>query len=256
MSESQSQPKLTVYSTMTVTQSDLEVKMGEVKIAFYRLVIYTVIDFILSIILNTHECHLYSSKDFDVVYFIIKSAIITVILLIFFLLLLLYNPLVTSILKKFYLLFALLYFFYKLFIHIKSFIDDFNSITAIDLLFFFITLITIIPRVVFYYYLDTFLEKLTQMMEIRKCEDHDKFVENLGNKMDRGQDTKWSENSLSFDREKNRDLTMDKDKEKDKEKGMERQSEFKLVTINTHKNDNFDNNFHVEEDHFKEDKNE
>lgn len=246
--ERDSQQKLTVYSAMSNPQTDLEIKMNEVNHIFYRLTVYMAIDFVLSNLLNTHECNLYNDKEFDYILLIIKCSAITVILLIFFLLLLIYSPFITLIIKKTYILYSLLYFFYKLFLHIKSFVSDFNGISAIDLLFFFVALITIIPRVVFYYYIDLFAERLTQMVEIRKCEDHDKFVENLGDRMDRGQNTKWSENSMSYDRTNNKDI--DINESKDKEKGMERQSEFKLVTINTEKTESMDNNFKVEEDHF------
>lgn len=252
----ESQPKITVYSAMSNTQSDLEIKMAEVNQIFHRLVIYTIVDFILSILLNLHEAHLFNEEKFDTIRFIIETCIITILLLIFFVIILFYSPFATKLSKKFYLAFAIIYFLYKLFLHIKRFTDDFDKISAIDLLFFFVTLVTIIPRVVYYYYMDLFSEKLTEMVETKKCEDHDQLVERLGNKMDRGQDTKWSENSLSFDREKAKDIIEDKEEEKNKPKGIERESEFKLVTVNTSKTDDVENNIKIEEDHFNNDDNE
>lgn len=202
MSRSDSKPKMTVYSSASNIGTDLEMRTIEAKTIFCRISLFIFFDLVLSILVTTHECNIYNDKNIVIIRLIIESSCIFVILLTFFILLSLYRYLLTKILRYFYIVLSLLYFMYKLIFHIYIFMEDFNNISPVDLLFFFITLGTITPRVVIFYYIDLFIEKLMVMEETKKCEEHDKFVEKIGNKMDRG-DSNWSNTGLPSERQTN-----------------------------------------------------
>ena len=75
-------------------------------------------------------------------------------------------------------------------------IDD---VSLIDVIFLFLLLISIVPKLFFFCSIDGFIVKLLERNECQREEDHEDFRQNLENKMERGDNTNWSKTSLPND---------------------------------------------------------
>ena len=110
-----------------------------------------------------------------------------------------FNLQLTIIIKIVYLVIIIIYYCYEFYSIITLFFDEHFKSDWIDILFFIFVLLTVIPRILFFCYIDTLLKKLIEIDDIKKGEEHDKFRPNLENNMERD-DTNWSKTSLTSER--------------------------------------------------------
>ena len=98
-------------------------------------------------------------------------------------------------------IFGLVYFIYK-------FINLLNEITTDqkenfkeefyeekDLIFFSLNLITFIIRIITEIYLKNYIDNLSKIDELNRLFEHEKFIEDLGNKIDNG--NRWTSNFIN-----------------------------------------------------------
>ena len=88
---------------------------------------------------------------------------------------------------------------YLLVIKIIYFVNHFDDIDTLDLVFLFLLLVTVVPRLFFFCYMDSFIRNLVEKYDCQKGEEHEDFKQNLENKMREGGGTNWSKTSLPVD---------------------------------------------------------
>ena len=93
-----------------------------------------------------------------------------------------------------------LYYLLEIFVNIYDFIKDFKNVGGLDILIFFIILLTIIPRLFTFHYMDTLIIKIDEIDKCKKGLEHDKFRKDLEDKMERDEPTNWSKTSLPAER--------------------------------------------------------
>ena len=90
----------------------------------------------------------------------------------------------------------MLYFGYLLITKIIYLVKNFKNIGVLDLIFFFLFLLSIMPRIFFYVFIRRYIVLLMEKNEAQRGEEHEDFRQNLENKMERGDNTNWSKTSL------------------------------------------------------------
>ena len=184
------------YSNVEVPSTDVELKTKEAKIFFYYLILFSGIDYILSGLLIIYSSNFfYSDIENNILLFAIKFISLTLFYVIILVCFVFLKLRLTKVIKIIYIIVAILYFLYEFIqniIHINEVDEGWIEIT-----FLIISFLVIIPRLLFFCYIGSLIKKLNEVQEYAEGEDHDKFRENLENKMERGADTNWSKVSLT-----------------------------------------------------------
>ena len=89
-------------------------------------------------------------------------------------------------------------------------IENESDISNFDLVFFVVILASIIPRIVGFYNIELLAKVCKKVDEIKRVLAHEKFIEKIGNKVDRGY-SRWS-NTLEIERVGSAQLNNEKDK--------------------------------------------
>ena len=182
------------------SKSESEIKGAEVKKKFYFLIIFMIIDFIITIFVILHESKIFNSKQENkYIYLIINTVCFTAFYLFVLISLLLYHVCLAKVLKYIYLILSLGYFIYLLVMKIIYFVQNSRTLVALDYVFLGLHIITIAPRLIFFCYMDGYIINLIEKYECQKGEEHEDFRQNLENKMERGDNTNWSKTSLPSD---------------------------------------------------------
>ena len=197
--------QLDSYATLP-SVSDKEIRTKEAKSIYYRILIFIIIDLILSIIIILHEWGVFSDKDTNYLILIIESSIVTIFFILISILLSCLRPLLSISVKYIYIILGFFYYIYNIIFHIIYFVNNSEDIYWLDFLFMFLVLINVTPRIFFWYYINLFIPKVKLIVDCKDGEDHDKLLQKVGNKMDRG-DTEWSRAGNS-ERPTNQFLTM------------------------------------------------
>ena len=188
------------YLTEEIPPTDRELKTKEAKAIYYMLLLFVGIDYIISSLIIINESNFFDTdEENDYLSFIIKLIFITVFMLFVVLSLFFFNLQLTKIIKIVYLVIIIIYYCYEFYSIIALLMDDNLNSDWIDILFFIFVILTIVPRILFFCYIDTLIKKLIEVDDIKKGEEQDKFRQNLENKMERD-DTNWSKTSLTSER--------------------------------------------------------
>ena len=180
--------------------SESEIKKAEVKKRYYFIILFIAIDYIITICIILHESKIFtSSEKNNYIYLIINAACLTLFFLFVIISLLLYRVCLAKVIKYLYMILLGAYFFYLLIMKIIYFVRHFDKVGALDYVFLGLLLVTIVPRVLFFCYIDGYIINLVEKYECQKGEEHEDFRQNLENKMERGDDTNWSKTSLPND---------------------------------------------------------
>lgn len=197
MSIRPSERKDTAYSTIETPPSDKELKTKEAKAIYCYMFIFAVIDYIISVLIIIKESYFFKSdKENDIFLFLIKIISFTVFYLFTIISLFFFKLQLTKIVRYIYLVISGLYYIFEIVISIIYFVKHFSDSDWMDMLFFLFILLTIIPRIFFFYYADALIIKIKEIDDCQKGVDHDNLRQNLVNKMERGEDTNWSKTSL------------------------------------------------------------
>ena len=189
------------YSEVQTPLTDLELKAKEAKQIYYYMLLYVAIDYIVCALVIVKESYFFkSNKENDVTLFLIKIITLTAFFLFITISLLFLNMKLTKVIRYIYIIILGLYYLFEIFMNIKYFIQNFSEADWMDMVFFLFILLTIIPRLFFFYYIDILIIKIIEIDDFKKGEEHDKLRQNLENKMERGDDTNWSKTSLPNER--------------------------------------------------------
>ena len=192
--------KESAYSTEEAPPTDRELKVKEAKVIYHMLLLFGAIDYILSVLILTNKSNFYhSEEENNYPLFIIELSSITIFMIFILLSLFFFKLQLTKIIKYIYIIITIIYFCYQILMYIANFVDDDYKSDWIDITSFIFIILTIVPRILFFYYIGILIIKLTEIYDIKEGEEHDRLRQNLERKMERD-DTNWSKTSLSSER--------------------------------------------------------
>ena len=184
------------YNLMEAPPTDSELKTKEANSILYRLLIFILIDYILTVLIIIYRCNIFSDKENDIMLLIIELISVTVCYILIYVSLFLKKHQLGKIIRYIYLFtIVILYFAYEFIMTLINFINNFPEINWVDIVFLIIAPLTLPPRILFFYYTGPLIIKISEIDDIKKGEEQDKFRNDLENKMGRD-DTDWSKISL------------------------------------------------------------
>ena len=177
--------------------AESEIKKGELKKKYLFLLLFLLIDYIMTIFNIFQESNIFRGEEENDYTFLSINAICFTVFEVFILISLsLFRIFLSKVIKYLFLIIIFLYFFFLLIRKIIFFVNHFEEVSIIDLLFLFLLLISIVPKLFFFGSIDGFIIKLLEKNECQREEDHEDFRQDLENKMERGDNTNWSKTSL------------------------------------------------------------
>ena len=189
--------KESVYESEDSDMTESEIKTEEVKKNYLFMILFIVIDYVITGVIIVHESNIFNQEaDINYLFLIINGAFLTAFFLFIIISLLLYKVCLSKIIKYLYVIILGAYFVYFLVLKIIYFVNHFDELGILDIIFLILLLITIIPRLFFFCYIDAYIIALVQKYEYKKEEDHEVFKQALENEMERGDNTNWSKTSL------------------------------------------------------------
>ena len=192
--------KETIYESANSDMKDSEIKKQVAKKKYYFIILFTSIDYVIIICNILYESNIfYSNKENNYIFLIINAACFTAFFFFIIISLLCYNVCLSKIAKYLYIGLSSIYFVYLLVLKIIYFINNFSNIEHLDTIFLILLLITIVPKLFFFCYIDAYIVALVEKDECEKGEEHEDFRQNLENKMERGDNTNWSKTSMPND---------------------------------------------------------
>ena len=189
--------KESVYESEDSDMTESEIKTEEVKKNYLFMILFIVIDYVITGVIIVHESNIFNSDaENNYLFLIINGACFTAFFLFIIISLLLYKVCLSKIIKYLYIIILGAYFVYLLVLKIIYFVNHFDDVGTLDIVFLILLLLTIAPRLFFFCYIDAYIIALVQKYEYKKEEDHEVFKQALENEMERGDNTNWSKTSL------------------------------------------------------------
>ena len=179
--------------------TETEIKKKELKKYYIILIILLVIDLIITITVILQESNIFNDEENNLTFLLVNIILFTVFILFVLISLSFFRVGLTMVIKYLYGIFLIIYLFYFVIRKIIFFVNYFDDVNIVHVLFFFLVLLTIIPRVFFYNLIDIFINKIKEKYECQMGEEHEDFRQDLANKMERGDNTNWSKTSLPND---------------------------------------------------------
>ena len=193
------------YSTGEIPLTDLQIMTKEAIEKYNHILIFASIDYIIIILIFLYESNFFNSNENNITLFLIKFISLTLFYIFIIISLLLLNYILTKIIKYIYIIFALIFYLIEIIINLKNLIKNYSFLGVV---FLWIIFLGIVPRLVIFYYIRMIIIKISEIEDIKKGEEHEKFQEKLENKMQRV-DTNWSSKN-SFDMERKKQSNINK----------------------------------------------
>ena len=187
------------FSTGEIPLTDLQIMTKEAIEKYNHILIFASIDYIIIILIFLYESNFFNSNENNITLFLIKFISLTLFYIFIIISLLLLNYILAKIIKYIYIIFALIFYLVEIIINLKNLIKKYS---VLGVVFLWIIFLGIVPRLVLFYYIRMIIIKISEIEEIKKGEEHEKFQENLENKIQRV-DTNWSsKNSFVVEKKK------------------------------------------------------
>ena len=165
---------------------------------FRKSIIWILIDLIVTIFLILEEFGLFEG-DIERIKLIIVLSIALVIFALIMIFVLSHITILVLLTKYFYIIVGSIYYAYKLLMAIIFLITNESDISNLNLVVFVIILASIIPRIMGFYNIEIFAKVRQKVDESKRILAHEKLIEKIGNKVDRGEYSRWS-NTLEIER--------------------------------------------------------
>ena len=179
---------------------------------FRKSILWILSDLVLTIFLIAVEFGLFTD-DIEIINLIIIASIALVIFACILIFILSHVTILVIISKYAYIILGSLYYSYKLLLMIIFLIDNESDISNLDLVIFVVILASIIPRIMGFYNIELLVKVLRKVDDSRRILAHEKFIEKIGNKVDRGHVSRWS-NTLEIERTSNANISAIQDNDK------------------------------------------
>ena len=179
-------------------------------------VIFILIDLILTllIILQEHDFLAINFSD-NVLPFLIKSIICIIIFVSIIIIFSSHKYILVKITRFVYIILGTLYYCFKFILKFIILIKAINNeeedidIEIIDVIFLFVHLVTIIPRILTFFISKGYVEKLERIHKLQMEEEHEKFVQKIATRLEKGYD-RWSNFNENEINEKQNELQIQK----------------------------------------------
>ena len=198
------------YSNISNPEPEPEFIGREGKENFRKSIIWIIIDLVVTQFLIFVQYGLFKGK-IETINIIIVSSIALVFFVCILIFVISHVTILVLISKYCYITIGGIYYAYKLLLMIIFLIDNESGISNFDLVIFVVVLATIIPRIIVFYNIELLVKVCKKVDESKRVLAHDKFIEKIGDKVDRG--SRWS-NTLEIERVSSAQLNEQKDKKK------------------------------------------
>ena len=176
--------------------TEVEIKEKGLKHYYRLLSIFLAIDLVITTFVILHDSNIFSEKEKNLVFLIVNLSCFTAFSLFVFISISLYRVCLSKVVKYLHIILTMLYFAYIAINKIINYAKNFKSFGVMELLFIFLFLLSIIPRIFFFVFMRRYVVLLMEKNEAQRGEEHEDFRTNLENKMERGDNTNWSKTSL------------------------------------------------------------
>ena len=214
MSVSMSFNDKTVDSQVSNPEPEPEFIGKEGKESFKKSVIWILVDLVITMFLITVQYGLFQG-DIEVISLIIVASIAFIIFLCILIFVLSHITILVLISKYAYIVIGGIYYAYKLILMIIFLISNESDISNLDLVIFVVILASIIPRIMGFYNIELLIIVCRKVDDSRRILAHEKFIEKIGNKIDKGGYSRWS-NTLEIERVSNANLSTAEESDKKK----------------------------------------
>ena len=198
--------KESTYESEYSDMSESEQKKEEVKKNYLFIILFIAIDYIITICVILHESHLFklddekNKEELNLIYLIINASCLTVFFLFIIISLLFYRVCLSKTIKYLYVIILGAYFIFLLVMKIIHFVNNFESLNILDIVFLILLLASIVPRLFFFCYIDAYIIALIEKYECQRGEEHEDLKQKLEERMgsrDNRDNTNWSKTSLT-----------------------------------------------------------
>lgn len=230
--------KLSIGSIISNPIPDDEILSLEGKKSLYSTTFCIIFDIIFTLIIFLEEYD-FLANDFinNFLYFSIKSFFCILILALVIILYWSHKYYIALIDRFAYLILGSIYYLLKFILKLINLIKQFNAkherkgkIKILDIVFLFVHLFTIIPRILSFFLIKVYINKLKRIKQLKVEVEHENFVDKIAARIEKGY-TRWSNPNASYTEDD------EKGNEENKNKYFESEEEF----INNNKNNNENN---------------
>lgn len=165
---------------------------------FKKSILWILLDLFVTIFLIAVEYGLFK-ETIELFKLIIVASIAFVIFVIVLLFILSHVTILLLIAKYSYITIGSIYYAYKLVLMMIFLIQNESDISNFDLVIFCIILASIIPRIFGFYNIELLAKVCQKVDESKRVHEHERFIEKIGNKVDKGGYSRWS-NTLEIER--------------------------------------------------------
>ena len=179
---------------------------------FKKSILWILLDLFVTLFLIAVEYGLFEGK-IEIFKLIIVVSIAFVIFVIVLLFVFSHITILVLIAKYSYITIGSIYYTYKLGLVIIYLIKNESDISNLDLVIFCIILASIIPRIFGFYNIELLVKVCQKVDESKRVHAHERFIEKIGNKVDKGGYSRWS-NTLEIERISDANASLDLNKNK------------------------------------------
>ena len=216
MSRSMSYNDKTIDSQVSNPEPEPVFIGREGKDNFKKAIIWIFVDLIITMLLITVQYGLFQG-DIEIVNLIVVASIALVIFAFILIFVLSHITILVLISKYAYIILGGIYYTYKLVLMIIFLIANESDISNLDLVIFVVILASIIPRIMGFYNIELLAKVCKKVDDSRRILAHEKLIEKIGNKVDRGNYSRWS-NTLEIERISSANLSIEEENDKNKKK--------------------------------------
>ena len=236
--------KMSIGSVISNPLPDDEILKSEGKKSLYSTTLCVIIDIIFTLLIFLEEYD-FLAKNFikNFLYFSIKSFFCILILALVIILFWSRKYHIALFDRFAYLILGSIYYLLKFILKLINLIKQINlrnekkgKVKIIDVVFLFLHLFTIFPRILSFFFIRVYIAKLKRIRQIRIEAEHESFVDKIASRIERGY-TRWSN--------PNADYIADQDGEKDNEKNKNKFFESEEEYINRFKDENDNIDFEI-----------
>ena len=190
--------KETIYESEESDMAESAIKKEEVKKNYLLIILFIAIDYIITIFIILHESKIFDGDggNNNYLFLSINAGCLSAFHLFVIISLFFYKVCLAKVIKYLYISISAAYFIFLLVLKIIFFVNNFDKVGLLDIIFLLLLLFNIMPKLFFFCYIDAYIIALVQKNEFQKEEDHEDFKQILENKMERGDNTNWSKTSL------------------------------------------------------------
>ena len=211
--------KLSIGSIISNPLPDDEILKSEGKKSLYSTTLCVIIDIIFTLIIFLEEYDFLANnfiKNF--LQFSIKSFFCILILALVIILFWSRKYHIALIDRFAYLILGSIYYLAKFILKLINLVNQFKlrhekkgKVKILDIVFLFVHLFTILPRILSFFFIKVYISKLKRIRQIKMEAEHENFVDKIASRIEKGY-TRWSNPNASYTADDQKDNEENKNK--------------------------------------------